>query len=341
MNSPTGLRPLPVLLLVAGLTACGGGGGGFDDEDDFFQILAYYDYAVTNPAGAPPPLTRTIVNAGSPTNVYSIDAGTGTVRGRYFTADRNLSFTNTSTYTVNWSGGGPLPALLFVGVTANGSFPTGNFIPVSGALAITWGLETITVQYGNAVQIALNEGVPLQFTPFAFSELDLDTAAPDWQRVASRASRALVDLLTEVRNNVGFLERVYNGDLDSGQAVTACTTIPGTPPPGVTNQTGEIIAQELNTRNYRNTANECFMSATPNFGLLLDGTVDLRNLATTVDNGVLVGFSLLGAPGQPGGVSFDFDLISLQQTLPGVWNFSGGQRSTTGGYNLAFQYPPN
>lgn len=338
MPVPTLVSRFVTLLLATGLTACGGGGGGSYDEDDFFQILAFYDYTVTNPAGAPPPFTRTATNPGLPADVYSVDAGTGSIRGRFTTSNGNMSFNDTSTYTVNWSQGGPAPAQFFVAVTVNGSFPSGNFIPDSGALAVTWGLDTITVQYGSPLQIALNGGPPVLFTPFDFSILDANTAAPDWQRVASRASGALVDLMSEVRNNASFFRRVYDGDLDSGQAVTTCTLIPGTPPVGVVNQ-GEIVAQELNAQNYRITSDECFIQApgAPTTGALRDGTVDLRNLVTTVQDGNLVSFSLLGSPGETGGVSFDVDLSIMLENPPGTWSFSGTQQSTTGGYNLAFQ----
>lgn len=339
-------RPIAVLVLASSLAACGGGGGG-DDSDDFFQVLAYYDYAITNPAGAPAPLTRTVIRPGFPGDEYSIDAGTGSIRGRYFTNTADFTIADTTTFTVNWSEGGPTPAVFSVGFTAPASLPSGNFMPGSGSFAVTWGTDTITVDYGSTVELALNGGAPVVLTPSEFNLLDIPpSAAPDWQRVAARASHALLDVLARARGTVDFLERVNDGELDSGQAVNACTLIPGTPPAGV-GQSGEVVAVELGGGSaYRSTYTDCFITsgALPTQGILATGTINRNNLVTTVEGssegGNLVEFGLVGSAQASGGLSFALRARTMTESAPGTWTFSGGETLDTGGFSILFTYPP-
>lgn len=335
---------IPALLAAAVLGGCGGGGGGGDDGDDGPGefLLAQYEFAVTNPAGAPAPLTRTQLTPGQDPDTYSVDAGTGTIRGLYTLASRNLSVDVATSYTVDWSEGGPVPAQFSVGITSAASYPAGDFIPGTGAFAVTWGTDTITVQYGATVQVALNGGAPASFAPFDFLQLDQPvSAAPDWQRVAARASRALVDVLNPVRAAGDFLESVYDGDFDSGQAVNTCATIPGTPPDGV-GQVGEIVTTALGGGDYDTMATDCFGQATgsPTVGVLLSGGIERRNLVSDADgSGAIVRAGFVGSAGSPGGIAYDSRQRTMNEALPGVWVFSGNEVTLDGGFSIEFTEP--
>lgn len=340
--SPVRWSLVPMAALLA---SCGGGGGG-DDSDDFFQVLAYYDFAITNPSGAPAPLTRTVIRPPFPGDEYTIDAGTGSIRGRYFTNDSDFTIADTTTYTVTWSQGGPDPTQFSVGFTSPASFPSGNFMPVSGSFAVTWGTETITVDYGFTVELGLNGGPPVVLTPAEFNVLDIPpTSAPDWQRVAARASHALLDVLGRARGVVDFLERVNDGELDSGQSVTPCTMIPGSPPAGI-GQSGEVVAVELGGGSqYRSTYTDCFVTsgAQPTRGVLATGTINRNNLVTTVDGGSeggsLVEFGFVGSAQASGGVSFATRARGMTESAPGTWTFVDGETVDSGGFSIHFTYP--
>ncbi|MBL8224809.1 MAG: hypothetical protein JNM50_05710 [Chromatiales bacterium] len=328
--------PLVATSLLAG---CGGGGG--DDEDDLSFLLTTYDYAITNPAGSPPGFIRTIITPGQPDDVYSINAGTGSARGALTLGSGAVTFTDTTTFTVTWSQGGPVPAHFSVGFTEGGSLASGNFLPVTGAYAVTWNGNTIAVDYGNTVAVQLNGGAPVSFAPFDFILLDgPGSSAPDWQRVAARAARAHGDLLGQVRNASAFLESIYDGELDSGQAAAACGTIPGMPPAGIP-QVGEVVATDLGGGDYRTTGNSCFRQANPDRGALTTGTIDFRNLVVETDaSGAIVraGFEATGSG--TGGVSFDTRLRLMTSSPSGsTWSFSGAEQHQDGGFSIVFTAP--
>jgi hypothetical protein len=331
------------MLIVIGtflvLSGCGGGGGD-DEEEEFTFLLTQYNYAITNPAGAPASFIRTLITPGQTDDVYSINSGTGTVRGALNLSSGTVAFADTTTFTVTWSQGGPSPALFSVGFTEGGSLATGNFIPVTGAFAVTWNGNTIAVDYGNTVSVQLNAEPPVLFTPSAFVQLDVaGSAAPDWQRVAARASRAHSDLIVQVRSVAGFLEAIYDGELDSGQAVVTCDTINGTPPAGVP-QVGEAVATDLGADNYRTSGNSCFRqsSLSTTSGFLLSGTTEFRNLAFESDaDGAIVRAGFEGTAVIPGGVTLDTRTRSM--TAPaagGAWSFSGAEQLQDGGFSIIF-----
>jgi hypothetical protein len=334
----------PLLALTALLTACGGGGGGGGDEDEFFNVLAFYDYAISNPAGGPVPVTKTVRAPGQPDDTYSINAGTGTIRGRYTTSTENLTIAATTTYTVNWSAGGPAPASFAVAFTGQGDLPSNLDRLTNGSFAVTWGADTITVDHNQAdVQVALNGGAPVTFPFTNYAVLDLPgVVAEDWQRVAARASRALTETLLQAKTVPSFLERVNDGELDSGQAVTVCESIPGTPPAGVM-QTGENRAQELGGgTQYRTTFDDCFFPSpfVNDVGVIANGTIDRVNLVTDPTSGgegsSLLEFGFVA----PGGVTYDTLSQFATESAPGVWTLDGTEIEVTGGWSILFTYPP-
>jgi hypothetical protein len=334
-------RAAPVVAAIA-VAGCGGGGGGDDDEDVAF-LLSQYNYAITNPAGSPASFVRTVITPGQPDDAYSINSGTGSAHGALNLSSGTVTFTDATTFAVTWSQGGPTPAVFSVGFTEGGSLPTGNFLPGTGAYAVTWNGNTIAVDYGNSVAVQLNGDPAVLFAPVDFVQLDVaGSAAPDWQRVAARASRAHLDLLAQVRNVGNFLESIYDGDLDSGQAVVTCDTIPGTPPAGVP-QVGEAIATDLGGGDYRATGNACFRPSTVSTttGFLQTGTIDYRSLvfqADATDTIVRAGFE--GAASSPGGLTFDTRLRTMTASAPGgTWSFSGAEQQQDGGFSIVFTAP--
>jgi len=342
-TSPFPASRWPLLALTALLTACGGGGGGDDDEDDFFNVLAFYDYAISNPPGGPAPVTKTVRAPGQPDDTYSINAGTGTIRGRYTGSTEDLTIAATTTYTVDWSGGGPAPTSFTVAFTSPGDLPRNLNRLTNGSFAVTWGTDTITVDHNQAdVQVALNGGVPVTFPFTNYAVLDLPgVVAEDWQRVAARASRALTETLLQARAVPVFLDRVNDGELDSGQAVTVCQSIPGAPPAGVM-QTGEDRAEELSGGDqYRTTFDDCFFPSTlvDDVGFVANGTVNRVNLVTDPVSGgqgsSLLEFGFVA----PGGVTYDTLLQVATESTPGVWTFDGNETEVTGGWSILFTYP--
>jgi hypothetical protein len=214
---------------------------------------------------------------------------------------------------------------------------------VTGAYAVTWSGNTIAVDYGNTVLVQLNGDPAVSFTPADFVQLDAaGSSAPDWQRVAARAARAHGDLLAQVRSVGGFLESIYDGDLDSGQAVRTCDTISGTPPPGI-GQAGEAVATDLGGGDYRATGNACFRQSTlsATSGSLSTGTIDYRNLVFDTDaSDAIVRAGFEATTSVAGGVTFDTRLRLMSASAPGgTWSFSGAEQLQDGGFSIVFTDP--
>jgi hypothetical protein len=329
--------PLATILLAA-LTGCGGGGGDDADDEAFVDLLPSYQYALTNPAGGPAVFTKTVIAPGQTTDVYSFDAGGGSVRGTVNLNTDTLSIGVVTTFTVNWSGGGPTPGNFAVGFTQSASQPSGSAfgLPTSGAYAVTWDGQTITVTFngGTTIDVALNGAAAQAFTPSQFVALDVGgSAAPDWQRVAARSARALVDVLGRTRGIVAFLEDLNFGEFDSGQRVTTCATIPGSPPAGIA-QTGQFVVNELSADDWRTTFTDCFAPfSSPAVGALTTGTLDLQNLVVTDDGSFVVSATL-------GGAVSDARLRGISESVPGVWSFNGNETRIDGGFRVAFTASP-
>ena len=331
-------RHLPPIFAMLLLTACGGGGGGGgDDEPDPF-LSASYDFEVTNPAGAPPPLTNVGIQDGNPVDQYSVDAGTGSFRGRYTVDSEDVGVFTTTTYTVDWTLGGPVPTLSTVAVTQQPTWELTRQTPSNGALAITWNNQVITVTYDlDTVDVALDGGVPVSWPIASFLTLDQpDSASPDWQQVAGRASRAMSLMVSQVRSNATFMGMLVDGALDSGPDIVTCESIPGTPPLGI-RQTGEVVTSELNPADFRVTQDDCFVpTSQANIGFLLTGTTDRENLQFTVESGGLVsqaGFT--GSAQTPGGVELDTRRRIINETA-GAWDFTDSEATLSGGYSILF-----
>jgi hypothetical protein len=331
-------------VLLAGclvLSACGGGGGGDDEDEEVVNLVATYNFAITNGPGAPDAYVRTeTVASGPPDDVYSLDAGTGSIRGSFVRSSLAITIAAATTYTVDWTGRGPTPAAFTVSFTQDASFPTGNFLPSTGAFAVTWGTDTITVDYGNTVFVALNGGAPVGFTPFDFALLDSATSvAPDWQRVAARASGALLDVIAQVRPTAVLLEGIYDGEFDLGPVVVPCPAIPGSPPAGIP-QVGDITTTDLGGDDYRTTATACFSLASgQTTGALFGGTLERRNLVSTVTNGLLTRAGFEGTASVPGGLVFDRSTRLLTESAPLVWTFLTAETRDSGGFSLVFTAP--
>lgn len=327
----------PAALLTALLTACGGGGGSsFDDGGA--SLLTVYNYEVTNPGGGPASLVRTLITPELPDDVYAINAGVGTVVGAYSRATGNFTVSDATTFTVNWSGAGPVPAQFSVAVTAELALAFGDFQPDEGAFAVTWGEDIIAVEYdanpAGDTRITLNDDAPVLLTPVTFNQLDEPgTVAPDWQRVAARSSQAVLDLLNQVRSMAGFMEDVFDGQLDNDQSFT-CEAIPGVPPGGVLNP-GTLDRDNLGGDDYLIDATDCFnpSSIVSTVGFLANGTISYQNLGSVANDDDVITRASLDQ------VVLDTTVEQLSEGGGGNWNFTGNATLYDGGFALEFTAP--
>jgi hypothetical protein len=316
---------LPLVLALAAFLAACGGGGGSSFQGGGAKLLAVYDFAVTNPGGGPGSLVRTLVTPELPDDIYALDAGTGTVQGQYSLATGDFTVADSTTFNVDWSGNGPVPAEFSVGVTAELAQAFGDFQPRDGALAVEY-----AVNPAGDTRIALNDGEPVLLTPAAFNQLDEPgTVAPDWQRVAARSSRVLVDLLDQVRGMAGFVEDVLDGQLDNDQSFR-CDSIPGIPPGGVLNP-GTLDRSNLGGDDYLVDATDCFSQAGTT-GFLSNGTITVQNLDSEEDEDDVV-------------IRAGVDRILVDTAVErlsesgGNWNFTGDATFYGGGFSLEFTAP--
>lgn len=337
------IRPWrPILLAVIPATLfLGCGGGGDDDEDDEeapVVLLSEYNYAITNSAGAPAPFERSQLTNGAVTDAYRVNAGAGSIRGRYVRSSGSFTIATSTTYSVDWNVGGPSPGQFSVSFTEQASLPRSNFQPGSGAYTVSWNGNTIRVAYGaSTTEVSLNGAAPIAFAPVDFANLRNSTsAAPDWQRVASLASGALVDVLRRAAAVAALLEVIHDGGLDSGQAVAACTEFPGAPPPGI-GQRGEVVATNLGGDNFRSTANDCFSrGAGQPIGVLGTGTVDYRNLVLTESGSSVTRAGFEGTAARSGGVTYNLRERFVREAAPMVWQFENFESRLAGGFSLVF-----
>ena len=329
-----------VLCLCLGfLTACGGGGGG--DDDGFFDpdlsFLPQYAFSITNPAGQGDALTVTSLAPGQANDVYTVDAGVSSVRGTVDSESGEFFVSDATSFTVNWTAGGAALGLLGVAVTQEVRFPEGNFLPDSGALAVTFGTDIVAVVYGfSEVSVTLNQGAASVFTPVAFVGLDSpSSSAPDWQQAGVRASKGLTTLLSRVRTATPVLEEFLDGAFDAGPQVSACDLIPGQPPdPGVAQQ-GELVITKLSSNSLVSELMDCFApsgSGQP-IGALTMGTAERTGIASTSDSGGTVRTLSVER------LELDLDTRIITETSPMVWEYNGFGTLVTGGFRFGFSPP--
>jgi hypothetical protein len=340
-----GIRTALVLGCLSLVVGCGGGGGsgsggGPDDDEEVLNLLTSYEFSISNPEGAPGEMIRSNLSGGVATTVYEVDAGTGSIRGNYTLASGDMFIAETTTYAVDWTVGGPSPSSFTVAFNQQSALPRDNFLPADGSFTVAWAGNDIEVTYGaSSTDVSLNGAAPVSFNPLDFSLLKVSTTAPDWQRVASMASGALVDVVRRGGSVAALLVAIFDGELDTGQSVIQCTGIPGTAPGGV-GPVGEIVTVDMGADEYLSTATDCFSRVTGQpIGALLTGTVSYGNLVSTESNNLITRAGFEGSAQRSGGVSYDLRQRFVRETEPLVWNFENFEDRLEGGFSIVFTEP--
>ena len=352
------IRPWRVLWLipvaiVAALsivaTGGGGGGGGNGDGDDEapLVILPNYNFFLGN------------LNNGAPLTVVVGDEFTVTVDFDGLLGgnlDLNVGVGNTVTFlqyllrvnnridlTVTSPQGSVLDGTFTINFTDNVIGTVGD-APTSGTFTVVFGPDTVTVTIvANGVQLALNGGVPIDYTWDEFDALLDDQKNETWQRRASLAGSAIEFIVEQFFNVAGILD-----DLElvtfNNPFVDTCDMFTGTPPAGVVAQ-GEVTVTWLGSGELSDGDDftwqftQCWDADDEE---LIDGTVTLQDYTEAVDfnTGVLfyIGFGNLG-PNDPGGVIFDFTISETVEDQ-GVWTIpADGVITISGGFVLNIQQP--
>ena len=245
--------------------------------------------------------------------------------------------------TVASPGGSPLDGTFAVIFTADINALVDE-APTSGSFDVVTPAETVTVTIlDTGVQLALNGGMPIDYTWDEFSDLLDDELSKPWQRRASLAGGTIEFLVEQFFNIAGILDDLEMVTLNSPYVET-CDMFTGSPPQDVLAQ-GDVTITWLGSNEMADgddftwDFNNCWSLDDEE---LLDGRVWLNEYTESVDfnTGVLfnIGFGSLGA-GAPGGVSFDLTFSETVQA-DGVWSIPpDGVVALSGGFILNIQQP--
>ena len=342
---------IPVAAVAAlSIIATGGSGDGDDGPDDVeppLVILSNYNFILANlndgaqlTADVGGELTVTIDIDGLFFGNLDLDVGVGT---DVTFLSYILRANNRIDLTVASPQGSPLDGTFAVIFTADINAAVDD-APTSGSFNVVTPTETVTVTIlATGVQLALNGGMPIDYTWDEFTNLLDDELNKPWQRRASLAGGAIEFLVEQFFNVAGIL-----GDLElvtlNSPYVETCDMFTGSPPQGVLAQ-GDVTITWLGSGELSDgddftwEFNNCWSLDDEE---LLHGTVSLREYTESVDfnTGVLfnIGFGSLGA-GAPGGVSFD---LTFSETVEaeGVWSIpADGVVALSGGFILNIQQP--
>lgn len=341
---------IPVAVLAAlSIVATGGGGGGEGNVDDEapLVILPNYNFFLGN------------LTAGTPLMVAVGDVFTVTVDFDGLFAgnlDLNVGAGDTVTFlsylirantsidlTVTSAEGSPLDGTFAIDFTDDIIAAVGD-APTSGTFNVVAALETVTVTIlADGVQLALNGGVPIDYTWDEFTDLLDDELSETWQRRASLAGGAVEFVIEQFFNVADILDELELVTLNN-PFVETCDMFTGAPPDGVLAQ-GEATVTWLGSGEL-SVGDDFTWQFTQCWSLddeeLTDGTVTLQDYTESVDfiTGVLfdIGFGGLGA-NAPGGVIFD---LTISETVDdqGVWTIpADGVITISGGFVLNIQQP--
>ncbi|MCC5793668.1 MAG: hypothetical protein JJT85_02900 [Chromatiales bacterium] len=327
-------------LLAAGCGGSSGSGNGGSDPGIGGTLLPAYAFSITSPEGAGAPFSLTRVAPQLQADSWSLDAGSGSISGLIERTSRDVSFSDSTSFSVAWTQGGPQPAAFSVVATTGGSLFPGSPLPSDGSLAVTWGSESIVVTLGTTVLLQLNDEAPVAVSLSNLLALDADGAGPDWQRVGARAARALTEMLQLARSSMDFLERINAGDFASGMQARSCDAFPGSPPAGFQAQ-GESVVTELGPGTWESTGTDCLFLGTQN--VLANANLLYRNLqVSNGPSGTIVSVAFAPTPGVPGGLLFtDARLSAVAESSPGSlqWVFTGTELRRDGGFAISFSQP--
>jgi len=344
---------IPVACIATlSIIATGGSSSGDDDEPDDIEpplvILDNYNFFLSNldngellTANVGGEFTVTIDIDGLLAGNVDLDVGANnsvTFLSYILRADNLIRLTVAS------PDGSPLDSVFLLYVAADIDAAFGED-PTSGAFNIVdVGFQGATVTIlENGVQVAINDGMPIEYTWDEFAGLLDDELAEPWLRRASLAGGVIEFLVEQFFNVAGIL-----GDLElvtlNNPYVETCDMFTGSPPQGVLAQgeftvtwlgSGELSDGDDFTWIFEN----CWSQDDQE---LLDGTVTLEDYTESVDfnTGVLfnIGFGGLGT-GAPGGVIFDLTFAETVEDQ-GVWTIPAeGVIPVSGGFVLNIQRP--
>jgi len=342
---PASTRIFAAACLAALLAGCGGSSGSSVAPAGF--LLDSYAWTISNPTRAPASFSHTRAVPGLPDDTYSVSSGSGSIHGHIDRNTRKISFSPASTFSVDWSAGGTLPAAFTVAVMTAGELDRHTPWPDSGSYAVTWADNSIIVTYGHEILIQLNDEDPVTFSPPAFLTLDSSGSVPDWQRVAARSSQALTEMLQQAGSSFVFLERILDGEFDSGVHVRYCEVFPRNPPPGVQFQ-GESVVIFVGPGSWESIGLDCLslFTAGPSAGtrgVLANASLQYRNLQLATDaSGAVTSAGFVPTLGIAGGVLFTNARLSVVgESSPGSWNwdFTGEEVRRNGGFAITFAQP--
>jgi len=344
---------IPVAIVAAlSIVATGGGSGGNggngDDDEAPLVILPNYNFFLGN------------LNNGAPLTVAVGDEFTVTVDFDGLLAgnlDLNVGVGNTVTFlsyllyanhsfdlTVTSAEGSPLDGTFAINFTDDIVATVGD-APTSGTFTVVTAIETVTVTIlADGVQLALNGGVPIDYTWDEFTDLLDDELNEPWQRRASLAGGAVEFIIVQFFNVADILDELELVTLNN-PFVDMCDMFTGTQPDGVMAQ-GEVTVTWLGSGELSDGDDftwqftQCWDQDDEE---LFNGTVTLQDYTESVDfnTGVLfdIGFGGLGA-GAPGGVIFDFTISETVEDQDGAWTIpADGVISISGGFVLNIQRP--
>jgi len=358
MNKPSkNLQPwrvlwlIPVAVLAAlSIIASGGSSGDSDGDEDVeapLVILPNYNFFLGN------------LNNGAPLTVVVGDSFTVSVDfDGFFPGNLDLSVDANDTVaflsyliranssidiTITSPKGSPLDGTFSVNFTSDITADVDE-APTSGTFTVFFAPDTVTVTIlANGVQLALNDGAPIDYTWDEFADLLDDELNEPWQRRASLAGSAVEFIIEQFFNVADILDEL-EFIIFANPFVETCDMFTGAPPNGVLAQgeftvtwlgSGELADGDDFTWQFE----QCWDQ---NDEELIDGTITLQDYTESVDfnTGVLfdIGFGGLGAD-SPGGVIFDFTISETVEDQ-GIWTIpADGVITVSGGFVLNIQQP--
>ena len=345
------LIPVAVVAALSIVATGGSGGGGGDDGPDDVEaplvILPNYNFFLTNlndgslfAADVGGEFTVTVDIDGLLAGNMDLDVG---VANDVTFLSWILRVDNRIDLTIASPEGSPLDGTFAVLFTADISATVGD-APTSGSFSVVTPAETVTVTIlADGVQLALDGGMPVDYTWDEFADLLEDELAEPWQRRASLAGGVIEFMIEQFFNVAGILGNLELVTLNN-PFVETCDLFTGSPPQGVLAQ-GDVTVTWLGSGELSDgddftwEFNNCWSLFDEE---LLDGTVTLQDYTEAVDfnTGVLfyIGFGGLGA-GDPGGVIFN---LTFSETVlaDGVWTIpADGVVALSGGFVLNIQQP--
>jgi hypothetical protein len=350
---------LSVLILAS---SCGGGGGGGDSDDGGGdgggQPLSQYGFGLSPLADKPLTLSATLDSQPISATLEKGSEGE-TFNGTYDIASETItmraSFVKVTT-TGMWD---PPLNTLWIRITNEKPIimPLGNN-PTQGTLTVgvggnpSEGFEytfTITIT-GTGVLLEREGFVSKEYTWDLFGEL-LGTDALDWEKQASFASSIINFIFNQLNFDINAITMIEENDtvLEKKSVTVDGDTFLGTPPAGHAVKGTLTLSCPDGNVGPGGDFSEVFHDYWVNDPLddidyLYNGSVSFVGFLENSDavRGVITSIGFVPNPGEPGGVLFDGDGLTIYETeeTSGVFSINDAATITiTGGYSIMFFEP--